>query len=100
MYGSIGGRRHFVALLRLAKWPCAGRMHGREKKKTTIVSYPMALEACATLQKQQKNVTTLAYIRCMELLKDIFVNLLSDAVWALGGMAVAYLSLFKKNHGL
>jgi hypothetical protein len=33
----------------------------------------------------------------METLKDILVNLLSDAIWALGGFLFARLLLFKKN---
>jgi len=34
-----------------------------------------------------------AYFYCpMEVLKDILVNLVSDAVWAIGGLAFAYFS--------
>lgn len=33
----------------------------------------------------------------MELIKDILVNLLSDAIWAIGGFAAARLLLLKKS---
>lgn len=33
----------------------------------------------------------------MELIKDIFVNLLSDAIWAVGGFMIAQLLFFKKS---
>jgi len=32
----------------------------------------------------------------MELIKDIFINLLSDALWAIGGFIIARLLLLKK----
>jgi len=35
----------------------------------------------------------------MSLLRDIFVNLLSDAIWAIGGFMLARFLLQKKSHG-
>jgi hypothetical protein len=34
----------------------------------------------------------------METLHDIFINLLSDAIWGLGGFLFAQLLLLKKAH--
>ncbi|PSK86879.1 hypothetical protein B0I18_1195 [Taibaiella chishuiensis] len=36
----------------------------------------------------------------MELLKDIAVNLFSDAIWALGGFMVAHMILQKNQLGI